>query len=106
MQGRNTWSTLINRFGSNCEISRGAVKSTVKMARQASSEQSLVNEASQSAVRFVVEHVKLQTAGFPVPPKKLDRIKSLGKFYTVSDVEIQEESNEIIGYRCRCTGGG
>lgn len=104
MQGRNTWSTLINRFGTVCEISRGGATARVKMARQASSEQSLVHEASQSAVRFVVEHIKLQNAGFPVPPQKLDRVKSLNRFYTVQDVEIQESEGEIVGYRMRATG--
>ena len=110
MQGRDTWKALIARHGINCDLIRvqtgsADVSVTVKMMRQFATEDPLVHEVSQQTAKFVVEHVKLEDAAFPLPPRKSDRVESLGKIYTISLVEPKASHGELVGYKLTCAGG-
>ena len=124
MTGRTTWSTLISKHGIVCDLIRldnrtikflaagieqgpttNDIILSVKMMRRYAEEDKLEHEISQRDARFVVEYTALQSGGYPLPPKKNDRVKSLGQFYTVTLVEPKMSHGELVGYQLRCTGG-
>lgn len=103
-QGRSTWNALISRHGMVCELIRlGApdVTLSVKMMRQFATEDPLEHEVSQQTAKFIVEHTKVEVWG---TPKKNDRIRSLGKLYTISLVEPKASHGELVGYKMTCAG--
>lgn len=107
-QARLTWSKLIAQHGMVCEIVRLGkpdVTASIKMMRRYTEEDKLEHEISQRDAWFVMEYTKLEAAGFPFPPEKNDRIKSLGRYYTIFVVEPKIAYNEVVGWQVRCTGG-
>lgn len=109
-QGRKTWRTLIARHGMNCDLIRvqtgiSDLSVTVRMMRQYATEDPLIHEVAQRGANFIVEYDQLVDTGYPWPPQKNDRVKSLGKFYTVDLVEPKASYGELTGWKLSCTGG-
>lgn len=106
--GRSTWNTLIARHGQTAELIRlGTPDITVqiKTMRRFAEEDKLEHEISQQDAWFIVEHTKLVAVGFPIPPKKNDRIKINGEYFTAFLVEPKVSHGEMVGYQLRCKGG-
>ncbi|MBW1672132.1 MAG: hypothetical protein JRJ45_00550 [Deltaproteobacteria bacterium] len=107
-QGRITFARSFARHGMPATLIRigpPALEIPITVLRRYAEESPVAHEISQQDTRFTLEYADLVSKGFPVPPKKGDRILKTGDYFTISLVRPLETHGELVGYEVRTTGG-
>jgi len=110
-QGRASYSRLFARHGMPAVIGRPTgsapiVMHDIKVLRRYAEEEPMDHEISQQEVRFTLEWNQLDgLPGYSLPPRKGDRIRKEGEYFTMRLVRPLETHGEIVGYEVRCIGG-
>ena len=108
-QGRTSYARMFARHGMPATIIRlsspSNIEAEITVLRRYAEEEPVAHEISQQETRFTLEHVQLQTKGFPYPPKKGDRTLKDGEYFTVRLQRPLETHGEVVGYEVRCIGG-
>ena len=80
------------------------IEVSIKILRRYAEESKLEHEISQQDTRFTLEWQQLNDTGFPLPPKKNDRLLHGGEYFTINLVRPLESHGEIVGYEVRTVG--
>lgn len=82
-----------------------AASAAAKCTMRRAEERPLAGDASQQDVQFYVRAGALAGAGFPVPPRKGDRISEGGTVHVVDTVEELHDGSGAVGaYRLWARG--
>ena len=105
------YDRLVRRYGHWVELVRpnpGGVDVSVrvKVTQRYIEEEPLVHETSQVKTSFWLRISDLEEAGFPLPPRKNDRIVEDNVSYTIFVSEpLWGRGGTRLGYKVRCIGG-